>query len=223
MNQKNLIGQRFGRLTVISEAPRGEKYPRQKWYRCRCDCGNEINLNTYALTGGACRSCGCLQRESRFKDIAGENRGYLTAIRPTGEVRNGSAVWEWRCVCGKVIQATEHNVGLAKRTSCGCKRLPLNIEQVKHARSEVEKFSIGGTNILSISSGKIYSSNSSGVRGVSWHKRLQRWEARITFKGQTIHLGFFHTIEEAAKARALAEEKYFSPAIEEFKKDKGED
>ena len=29
MNQKNLIGQRFGRLVVLSEAPRGEKYPHQ--------------------------------------------------------------------------------------------------------------------------------------------------------------------------------------------------
>lgn len=223
MNRKNLIGQRFGRLTVISEAPRGEKYPRQKWYHCRCDCGSEIDINTNALTGGIRRSCGCLQRESRFKDIMGESRGYLTAIRATGEVKNGSAVWEWRCACGKIIQATERNVGAGKRASCGCKRIPLNVEQANRARSGIEEFAIDGTNILSISSNKIYRSNTSGVRGVSWHKRLCRWQARITIKGQTIHLGFFHTIEEAAEARVLAEEKYFTPVIEDFKKGKSED
>ena len=216
MNSKNLIGQRFGRLTVVSEAPRGEKYPHQKWYRCRCDCGNEIATYTNALTSGSIRSCGCLQRESRFTDITGEVRGYLTAIRPTGEVRNGSAVWEWRCTCGKIIQATEQNVGSTGRTSCGCMRRPLNIEQAKHMQSERKKFLVDGTDIRAIESDKIARNNTSGVRGVCWHNRLQRWQARITFKGQTIHLGYFRTIDDAAKARARAEENLFSPAIESW-------
>lgn len=212
----NLIGRRFGRLTVVSEAPRGEKYPHQKWYHCVCDCGNSIDLYTYALTSGTYRSCGCLQRESRFTDITGEVRGYLTAIRPTGEVRNGSAVWEWRCVCGNIIQATEQNVRPTGRKSCGCKRKTLNIEQAKHMHEVEKKYYVDGTNILSISSGTLFKNNTSGIRGVTWHNRLKRWQARITFKGKTIHLGYFRTLEDAAIARQLAEEKYFSPIVQKW-------
>lgn len=222
INEKNLIGQRFGRLVVLSDAPRGEKYPHQKWYHCLCDCGNTIDLYTNALTSGAYRSCGCLQRESRFKDISGEVRGHLTALQPTGEVKNSSAVWEWRCVCGKIIRATEQNVGQTGRTSCGCMRKPLNIEQAKHMQEESKKYYVDGTNILSISSGKIASNNTSGVRGVTWHRRRHRWQARIIFKGQKIHLGYFEKLEDAAKARALAEEKYFAPEIEKFKDNSGQ-
>ena len=174
-------------------------------------------MYTNALTRGECRSCGCLQRESRFKDISGEVRGHLTAIRPTGEVKSGSAEWEWRCVCGNIKRATEQSVGPSNRTSCGCMRKPLNIKQAKHMQEECKKYYVDGTNILSISSAKIASNNTSGVRGVTWHRRMQRWQARIIFKGQTIHLGYFDSLEDAAKARALAEEKYFAPEIEKFR------
>ena len=107
-------------------------------------------MYTNALTRGECRSCGCLQRESRFKDISGEVRGHLTAIRPTGEVKSGSAEWEWRCVCGNIKRATEQSVGPSNRTSCGCMRKPLNIKQAKHMQEECKKYYVDGTNILSI-------------------------------------------------------------------------
>lgn len=57
MRKINLIGQRFGRLLVISEAPKG------KWgklqYLCKCDCGKiSINQSGY-LRAGDTKSCGC--------------------------------------------------------------------------------------------------------------------------------------------------------------------
>lgn len=58
----DLTGQRFGRLTVISEAEPG-KGRRRRW-RCRCDCGGETTTSTSKLTRGGTRSCGCLTRES---------------------------------------------------------------------------------------------------------------------------------------------------------------
>ena len=47
MNEKNLIGGTFGFLKVESEAPRQESAPNQKWYHCKCRCGNEIDVCTY--------------------------------------------------------------------------------------------------------------------------------------------------------------------------------
>ena len=43
--------------------------------------------------------------------------------------------------------------------------------------------------------------NTSGVKGVFWHKRMQKWQVQINVKGKRIHIGSFDTIEEATRAR----------------------
>lgn len=39
--------------------------------------------------------------------------------------------------------------------------------------------------------------NTSGYRGVVWHKRDKRWQAACTVYGKQIHIGNFNTAEEA--------------------------
>lgn len=51
-------------------------------------------------------------------------------------------------------------------------------------------------------------SNTSGVMGVNWHKRDQRWRAFIEIEGKSIHLGNFVSRDEAIAARAAADSKY---------------
>ena len=54
----------------------------------------------------------------------------------------------------------------------------------------------------------IRSNNTSGVTGVLWVKRRNKWEARIKVDGVKIHLGYFESKEEAIKTRKTAEVKY---------------
>ena len=58
---KDLIGQHFGRLTVISRAENTKK-GQARWLCC-CDCGNKTIVETYKLTSGNTKSCGCLRKE----------------------------------------------------------------------------------------------------------------------------------------------------------------
>lgn len=53
--------------------------------------------------------------------------------------------------------------------------------------------------------------NTSGVRGVSWDKKSQKWYAYINTGGygSMVSLGHFNNIEDAANARKIAEIKYF--------------
>jgi hypothetical protein len=51
--------------------------------------------------------------------------------------------------------------------------------------------------------------NKSGVKGVSFENYTQRWKASIKVENKTISLGRFNSIEDAAKARQLAEQQYF--------------
>ena len=39
-----------------------------KW-RCRCKCGNEIDVDTRNLNSGHTQSCGCLQKEKAQKNV----------------------------------------------------------------------------------------------------------------------------------------------------------
>lgn len=62
---KNIIGIRFGRLVVVSEAESiiyagGSKKRR---YICQCDCGTQKTIHEYSLTRGLTKSCGCFQKE----------------------------------------------------------------------------------------------------------------------------------------------------------------
>lgn len=53
----NLMGRRFGKLTVVAEAPKNSS-GKVRWL-CRCDCGKErIVIGTF-LTTGRITSCGC--------------------------------------------------------------------------------------------------------------------------------------------------------------------
>ncbi len=52
---------------------------------------------------------------------------------------------------------------------------------------------------------KLYCSNTSGVVGVSWHKRDETWRAEIKVDGKKIHLGYFDSFDDAVAARAAAE------------------
>jgi len=48
--------------------------------------------------------------------------------------------------------------------------------------------------------GRLRKNNSSGRKGVYWHRRDKKWRAQIVLNGKNIHLGYFVSIEEAAAA-----------------------
>ena len=64
---RDLLGQQFGRLTVIEQAasiPGGQA----RW-RCRCQCGGETTIPGSNLRRGLVLSCGCLHHE-RARDAS---------------------------------------------------------------------------------------------------------------------------------------------------------
>lgn len=55
----------------------------------------------------------------------------------------------------------------------------------------------------------VQSNSTSGITGVRWDKRQQKWTAKIKINKRTISLGSYVLKEDAIKARKEAEEKYF--------------
>ena len=53
-----------------------------------------------------------------------------------------------------------------------------------------------------------WSTNTSGITGVTWDSTWKKWVARISVNNKKIHLGRFNTKEEAIRARQLGEKKF---------------
>jgi len=61
MKKINLVGHKFFRWIVVSEAPSVKK---ETHWLCRCDCGQSRSVSGRNLMNGKTRSCGCLNSES---------------------------------------------------------------------------------------------------------------------------------------------------------------
>jgi hypothetical protein len=55
---------------------------------------------------------------------------------------------------------------------------------------------------------KIASSNTSGITGVTWVHKLNKWILRINDNGKRITIGYYTDLEEAKVARELAKKEY---------------
>jgi hypothetical protein len=77
---ENLIGKRFGRLTVIELISRNSKRREYIW-KCQCDCGNTKTTRGDNLKDGTTRSCGCLKKEiSRNRWLKSPREGSINNI-----------------------------------------------------------------------------------------------------------------------------------------------
>lgn len=60
MQKVQMIGHRFGRLTVLEKVDAG-KY--QYKYLCQCDCGKQKVIASTSIRSGLTKSCGCIKSE----------------------------------------------------------------------------------------------------------------------------------------------------------------
>jgi hypothetical protein len=75
-----MIGLRFGRLTVVAQAPsRGRK----KHWLCLCSCGNSTTVIGRSLRTGATKSCGCFRVEVATKNATKHGHRKMEATSKT--------------------------------------------------------------------------------------------------------------------------------------------
>lgn len=115
--KQNLVGKKFGKLTVIS-------YLGNSQWQCKCDCGNLTKVKTSSLNNGKTKSCGCLRgqntknniRASKPKqDLTNKTFGYLT---PLYYIKGGK--WHCRCKCGNEVDVDTRHLNSGNTKSCGC-------------------------------------------------------------------------------------------------------
>lgn len=227
----DLVGKRFGRLTVMKKTSSNF----QIFWLCECDCGNTTLVTTSHLNSGHTKSCGCFSRElakerakkmrsnGNKKDLTGKRFGKLTVIEE--DPKANPLKWLCKCDCGNIKSVRPHSLKTGSTRSCGCLRKetqqilgsnPKTIAKRIESRKQtdyVEETSLGSLNM------KKPSDNRSGVKGVCWDKKHGKWISYLTINRKQIFREMFGTKEEAIAARKEAEEKYFKPILEKYKKD----
>lgn len=106
----NLLGQRFGKLTVIEKAETNEE---GTFWMCKCDCGNVKKIKGRYLRNGDVKSCGCLY------DLTGQRYGKLTVIQQLPSQNNWSQ-WLCQCDCGNQKRVAGRHLRDGTIISCGC-------------------------------------------------------------------------------------------------------
>lgn len=228
----DLTGKRFGRLIVLCQAedyvsPQGKHYA--QWL-CECNCSNskQIVVRGYMLTSGRTKSCGCLRKENVIKknqnqhkkyneyDLSGEfgigwtsntNEEFWFELEDYDKIKH--ICWEGVIQNGMRVltgydpqtkkQVKMHNaLGYSMCDHVDrneFNNLKRNLRQATYSENAMNR--------------TIRNDNSSGIIGVKWHKKNQKWCADICKESKRIFLGSFNNKNDAIKARLKAEYKLF--------------
>jgi len=212
----NLVGRRYGKLTVVELL--GSDAQGQRQWRCRCDCGGTRIVTTGNLNAGRTTNCGC----KKSPDLTGQVFGRLTVLgRSDKRVSRGQRTvptWRCRCECGAIVnKATDilTNDDVSMCSDCA----------KKYSAAIARQFAgfVGGTQVTKLRDMSPNAANTSGVRGVYYEKKTKTWRARLKFKGKIMSFGSYSRFEDAVSARKAAEEEYFGEFLEEYEtRKKGE-
>lgn len=212
MRFKDEVGNRYGRLEVISYEGMTER-SHTRWL-CRCDCGGEKVVLATSLRSGYTASCGCLQSESRktsrLKHGLTETATYKT----------------WRSMKERCLN--ENSTQYHKYGARGITVSQLWIDSFEEFLKDMGERP-EGTSLDRIDPYGDYTpencrwvdasnqafnktlkvTNTSGKTGVKFDSKRNRWIATICCNYEQIYLGSFISKELAIKARKDAEMKYF--------------
>ena len=115
----SIVGNQYGRLTVVRA---GETSKRgQRKYYCSCDCGGTVWAYKHHLVSGNTKSCGCLKVKHKIQ-IA-QRYNMLVVCHDDGtRSRNREIMWLCRCDCQNMTHVRGQDLAKSRVQSCGCLR-----------------------------------------------------------------------------------------------------
>ena len=225
--QKDEVGNKYGKLTVVSRAddhisPSGNKYA---MWNCKCDCGNPnlITVLGASLRNGNTKSCGCYAKELANLRMRKSNLYWQTDDCIVGYCYNAKSfkidIEDYELV--KDYSWSVNKQGYVRTQDCETKedillhRLvthcpeDLVVDHDNHITTDNRKSNlIICTQSENMQNTNLRSDNKSGCKGVSWCNERQKWIAQFKVNKQLVLHKRFDTYEEAVRARKEAEEKY---------------
>ena len=152
---KDLTGQTFGRLTVISCC--GKDHRNRYVWRCKCSCGNIHTVVGQCLSAGHSTSCGCyarekiLQKHKEFRENTLGKKFERLLVVGINHISGNITFYDCICDCGKKLIVRNSNLRNGHTKSCGCyAKESLDSRNQIHKDSMIGK-KFGRLTVLSIS------------------------------------------------------------------------
>ena len=119
----DLVGLRFGKLTVLSFSHRSAAD--KPYWKCVCDCGTQKVISADNLRGGHGTHCGCVKAKNpKFINLTGQRFGRFTVLERVPDYENPNKtrtpMWKCLCDCGREKAVRGYHLRQGKILSCGC-------------------------------------------------------------------------------------------------------
>ena len=233
----DLIGKKIGKLTVIE--PVNDNDGRSKWL-CLCDCGNTKIILQDKLSGKSpTLSCGCLRFE-RINELMHRTNeyvfkdDYVIGIMSNGnsftiDIDDYDKIKDYCWYENKNGYIVSHNLRL-NRIIMDCNDENLIVDhQDRNPKNNRKNNLRVTTQDMNCKNTSLRLDNASGVKGVYYEKRTNKWVAEIICNTIKYRLGRFNNKLDAIKKRFLYEcilydtfSAYYKPESDEFVLNNGE-
>lgn len=211
MKKIDLKDKKFGRLIVQNEVGR-DKTGRILW-KCKCDCGNIRNIRGTDLHKGRQKSCGCLRTEKTIENSTIHNmsktptyRTWSNMVQRCNNHKNNS-YYNYGGRGIKVCEKWLNFIGFFE--DMGLRPDGLTIERRDNELGYSKTNCYWADRTAQARNQRLKKTNKTGVSGVSWRSKEQRYHVSIGRNKKSIYFGGFPTLETATEARKQAELKYW--------------
>lgn len=200
------IGEQFGRLVIIENIGtiKGKTH-----FNCQCKCGNIKPIAGTYLRSGRIKSCGCLGIENRIKHNMARTQEYQAwqnmIQRCTNSNNPGYKNYGGRgiTVCAEWLSSF---INFFK--DMGKRPIGLTIERINNDLGYFKDNCCWAT-VADQNRNHRIPKNKTGITGVCWFKKCQKYRVRIGANRKDHHIGVFKNLEDAKAARIAAEQKYW--------------
>jgi hypothetical protein len=224
--REDLTGRVFDRLIVIKQAEdyidkKGKHY--SQW-NCICSCGTSTIVRGSDIKKGKTHSCGCFNRDriieynttvkKKYNDYEVQE-DYVIMYTSKNEPFYVDLEDFWKV---KDIYWYKDDKGYIKSSNISLHRLIMGNPdgfEVDHIHGHLtrddnrkENLRLATPSQNTINS-RLRSDNASGVTGVYWYPKYNKWAASISINKKQIGLGYFKKFEDAVEARRNAENQYY--------------
>jgi hypothetical protein len=214
LNEKiELAGKKFGKWKVLKYAGKGKGHVGSRWL-CQCECGTVSILVGSELRSRRTQSCKkCSRRNNIYKLMSdygrcttADGKSFIFDLEDYDFIKG----FTWRLDCQNYVKTSIDGKTVALhrlllQPALGKEIDHINLDPTDNRRRNLRL----ATRQENERNKSLSKANTSGYKGVHWHKHRNKWRAMIKVNQKSIHLGLFEEVDEAAEVYNAAAKKYF--------------